>query len=829
MAQAQILIKGESVYKCDTCNRKVRVATSKDGIDVVQRCIITHGCKGKLYRVRDARDANSTSAFPAEVPGIQDWFQRRVVYDHSQPIKSQKWLIKHNLQNKPIVYAYTTKQTLASSTYSMTNVAAGTVWYKSSSGADVNAPTNPTVAGLYVYDGISWNTLTDVIPVGMVGTNIFEYTQLTTPSSITITDLNTIELTFSTPVSGTAQCISLSSQNTANPIKTVVASSVSDFKLTNNGEITIATTSSNPFITVAINFKSSVVTGGVNATFTNVDNQASVNSPWVNANRVYLNGKTYTIRSFDITGTPPVPGIMASGNVDPEHAPFTFDNFSSALGETLILLGNSPYSVVDRIYDKYIDVASLSKYSPEIYYSNGEIYISASKIQTTYPWLQTLLTMASTSTSSTSDDIPVNTHWISTVGGTSMDYGYSVATDSTGSAYIVGYTAATTGQVEQGEIVIKYSTTGDIENQWHIANTAGDYKRSIAVDATDNLLVAGVTTNTSGNNDILIIKYNSSGDIVWQKTISSALSDYGQGIATDSAGNVYVVGTTTSSSSSSNIILIKLSSAGNVLWQRGLSGGGADVGYSIAVDSANNVYLTGYTTSQGSGGADIFIAKYNTSGALLWQRSVGGTNNDYGYGAATDNLGNLYIVGDSSSQGIGMSDIVLIKYDSSGNSLWQRTIGGVAAESGYSVTCDGSNNVYITGQTQSQGAGWNDIILLKYNSSGTMMWQRALGDTSGVINDRGNGVCVDKYNNVFLIGQTGQSMTDIVVAKMPGDGDGLGTFENFVYQPTTLTQWPATLTQSDITLTEAATSLVVTNSTLTKKQTSLTSDFRIVT
>ena len=101
------------------------------------------------------------------------------------------------------------------------------------------------------------------------------------------------------------------------------------------------------------------------------------------------------------------------------------------------------------------------------------------------------------------------------------------------------------------------------------------------------------------------------------KTISSALSDYGQGIATDSVGNVYVVGTTTSSSSSSNIILIKLSSAGNVLWQRGLSGGGADVGYSVAVDSANNVYLTGHTTSQGSGGADIFIAKYNTSGAKL--------------------------------------------------------------------------------------------------------------------------------------------------------------------------------------------------------------------
>ena len=385
----QILIKGESVYQCDVCSRKIRVLTSRTGIDVVQRCTITYGCRGRLHQLRDAKEINSTPAFPSEVAGVQDWFQRRVEYTHTQQIGTKTWTINHELANKPLVYAYVLKQTEASETVSVT-APTGTYWYKHTSGADANNPTAPTAAGLYVFNGVRWVVPQDVIPVGLVGTSVFEYMVLTKPVSVRTVDSNTTELTFPDNVSGIAQCIALASQNTSNPIRAKVVDKTSPFKLTNGGEITIATASENPFISVAINFKSSTIRTGINVTFNNVDNTASVASPWVSVGKVYVNGKTYTVRSFNMVTTPPVPGIMASGNIDPSSARFTFENFSSAINENLILLGTPPYLTVDRVYDRFVDIASIDKFSPEIYYNDGEVYIEQSNIRSVYPLINTV-------------------------------------------------------------------------------------------------------------------------------------------------------------------------------------------------------------------------------------------------------------------------------------------------------------------------------------------------------------------------------------------------------------------------------------------------------
>lgn len=386
---AQILIKGETVYKCDECMRRIRVLTAREGIDVVNRCTITYGCKGRLHKVKSVEEANSTPAFPTEVPGVQDWFQRRVEYTHNQPIKSKVWIIKHNLANKPAVYCYTAKQTLASKTVGA-NPASGSMWYKSDSSVDEDNPHLPTAAGLYRFNGTRWVAPKDVIPVGIQGNNVYEYQQLMSPASVETIDMNTIRVTFSTPQYGVAQCISSASQNTSNPIRTTTGSASDVFQLSNNGEITIATLNPSPFISVAANFKSSTVAGGINVSFTNVDNTASVNSPWVGVARVFVNGKTYTVRSFDLAHLPPVPSIMMSGNVDPSKARFTFENFSQNINENIILLGRAPFYTVDRIYDEYIDIATLNRFNPEIFYNNGEIYITRKPIKSAYPHITTI-------------------------------------------------------------------------------------------------------------------------------------------------------------------------------------------------------------------------------------------------------------------------------------------------------------------------------------------------------------------------------------------------------------------------------------------------------
>ena len=153
----------------------------------------------------------------------------------------------------------------------------------------------------------------------------------------------------------------------------------------------------------------------------------------------------------------------------------------------------------------------------------------------------------------------------------------------------------------------------------------------------------------------------------WATSIGGTSSDYGYGIATDGAGNVYVTGnyqgtatfapgTTLTSAGSSDAFVAKYNTSGTAQWATSIGGTSSDYGYGIATDSAGNVYVTGryvLTADFGSGVSitsagsyDAFFAKYNTSGIVQWATSIGGTFSiDAGYGIATDSAGNVYVTG----------------------------------------------------------------------------------------------------------------------------------------------------------------------------------------
>lgn len=98
----QIVIRGEVVYKCNICNRKIRVANNTRGLSVIYHCTITAGCKGKLNRVLTNKEILDTPAIPPEIPGVSDWFQRKLLYTHTQSVPSKEWTINHHLSNNPI-------------------------------------------------------------------------------------------------------------------------------------------------------------------------------------------------------------------------------------------------------------------------------------------------------------------------------------------------------------------------------------------------------------------------------------------------------------------------------------------------------------------------------------------------------------------------------------------------------------------------------------------------------------------------------------------------------------------------------------------------------
>jgi len=200
-------------------------------------------------------------------------------------------------------------------------------------------------------------------------------------------------------------------------------------------------------------------------------------------------------------------------------------------------------------------------------------------------------------------------------------------------------------------------------------------------------------------------------------------------------------------------IMLQAAAGGGVVvsWIALLGGTGSDSGNAVAIDSANNIIVTGRTDSDGAGGADFLIAKYNSAGALQWDRTLGGTGTDVGNAVAIDSANNIIVVGYTNSDGAGGADFLIAKYNSAGALQWDRTLGGTISDSGNAVAIDSANNIIVVGYTASDGAGGNDLL----------------------------------------------------IAKLPPDGSGTGTYGSFTYEAAVLTDAPAVLTDALAVLTDA--------------------------
>ena len=156
-------------------------------------------------------------------------------------------------------------------------------------------------------------------------------------------------------------------------------------------------------------------------------------------------------------------------------------------------------------------------------------------------------------------------------------------------------------------------------------------------------------------------------------------------------------------------------------------------GSGVTTDSSGNIYLTGTTKggldgNTNSGESDIFLIKYNSSGTKQWTKQLGTTSDDWGNSVTTDSSGNIYLTGFTKggldgNNSSGESDIILLKFDSSGTKQWTKQLGTPSYESGSGVTTDSLGNIYVTGTTLggldgNTNFGEKDIFLIKYNSSG---------------------------------------------------------------------------------------------------------------
>jgi len=250
-----------------------------------------------------------------------------------------------------------------------------------------------------------------------------------------------------------------------------------------------------------------------------------------------------------------------------------------------------------------------------------------------------------------------------------------------------------------------------------------------------------------GDNFISIASLNEEIGYEWNRTWDSTQTDSGRGIAIDSLDNIYLAGYAWISPSI-QAALVKYDTSGNLIWYDTWDGVHDVRAHAVAVDSSDNIYMGGYGWL-GIGHFDLFIVKYNSAGTVQWSRIWGGSDYERIYGLAVDSSDNVYLVGETSSWGSGNTDMVIVKYSSAGTLLWNRTWGESGWETAYAVGCDSFNNVYMVGYTGSfDGAEWN---IVKYNSGGTLQWNRTWG--GGWYGGYAYAISFDSSDNVFVAGE----------------------------------------------------------------------------
>jgi uncharacterized delta-60 repeat protein len=327
--------------------------------------------------------------------------------------------------------------------------------------------------------------------------------------------------------------------------------------------------------------------------------------------------------------------------------------------------------------------------------------------------------------------------------------------DAAGNVYVTGYSSGTT---HYDYATVKYNSAG--VQQWagryNGTSNDSDLAMSITVDASGNVYVTGAS-KTAGNYNCVTVKYNSTGNVVWAQTYNGPGNgiDQGTSVKVDASGNVYVSCISIGSGTEYDYATIKYNSAGVQLWASRYNGPGNqnDIVTSLSIDASGNTYVTGY--SRGSGTAlDYATIKYNSSGNAQWLQRYNGPagSNDFAYSIAVDAAGNVYVTGQSDSAA--SSDYATVKYNSTGVQQWVRRYNGPGngGDLARFLLLDGSGNIYVTGGSSGIGTNW-DMTTIKYDPSGTLQWAARYNGSGNAV-DVGYSIALTNTGTLYVTGTT---------------------------------------------------------------------------
>jgi hypothetical protein len=305
----------------------------------------------------------------------------------------------------------------------------------------------------------------------------------------------------------------------------------------------------------------------------------------------------------------------------------------------------------------------------------------------------------------------------------------------------VSITSPQNGQTVSGTITIQASATDNVgvtKVEFYIdGNKVGEdtvspyeYIWDTTQYANGNHTITAKAYDNAGNmgSASIIVNVQNIYQNVWQKTYCGSGEDRAYSIQQTTDGGYIVAGGTYSfGAGEEDVYVIKLDANGNKVWEKTFGGSDYDWAYSIQQTSDGGYIIAGWTGSFGAGENDVYIIKLDANGNLVWEKTYGGNVDDEAYSIQQTKDGGYIVAGYTDSFGAGWDDIYIIKLDVNGNKVWQKIYGGSNDDKAYSIQQTKDGGYIVAGGTNSFGAGKYNVYIIKLDANGNKVWEKTYG------------------------------------------------------------------------------------------------------
>ena len=304
-----------------------------------------------------------------------------------------------------------------------------------------------------------------------------------------------------------------------------------------------------------------------------------------------------------------------------------------------------------------------------------------------------------------------------------------------------------------------------------------DYIFSIKQSSASQYVALGYTQSFgAGAFDFYLLKFDGDGNLLWNKAYGGPENDLGYSVIPTLDSGFLMLGTSQSfGAGSADVLLIKVDNAGEIEWSKTFGGFAWDDGFEMDQTDDGGYIIAGRTTSYGAGSGDVYLIRLDANGEYIWNKTFGGFNNEDAQQVIQTTEGEFVIVGHTTSYGAGNADVYLIKTDGTGDLIWAKTYGGANFDYGNSIEQTSDGGFILTGNTNSFGLVNADVLLMKLDNDGNVSWTKTYGGTE---TDYGHYVKQTNDGGFVIAGQSNSWNGDNIDAyfiRTDNQGDTLWT------------------------------------------------------